>query len=70
MFLACLECFKVVEQWRPFDDQGVVPMICPGCQKHDDRARQKLGIQSGRNLKSHKSLLANHPKLKKTSVAR
>lgn len=40
MFVACLECFQVVYQRPPLEDQGVIPIICSMC-------RDRLVAQEG-----------------------
>ena len=69
MFLVCLECFDVVEERPPFDDSGVVPVICPNCRERGDRVRQMLDIQSKENLRPHKALFAGIKGEKKASIA-
>lgn len=47
MYLACIECFRVIGERPPVGDAGVIPIICPPCQK--------LEIQAQRTKRRHKA---------------
>jgi len=47
VFVACVECFRVVTEQRLLGSPAVIPGVCPACQKLVEMRRRRLGLPTG-----------------------